>query len=166
MKLFGWITLVAVVLLVLFAGANWNLLTAPAMLNLLAFTVEGPLGVILLAVAVGFAGLSAIYALSLRASALVETSRHVKALEVQRRLAEEADASRFTALRSQIEREFSSMRAAIDQGRSEAIEQAGRVEEALVRSLQETANALYAHLGEIDDKLDGLIRSTAHTRET
>ena len=58
------------------------------------------------------------------------------------------------------------MRAAIDQGRSEAIEQAGRVEEALVRSLQETANALYAHLGEIDDKLDGLIRSTAHTRET
>ena len=165
MKLLGWVTLVAVVLLALFAVANWNLLTAPAMLNFLVFSVEGPLGIILLAVAMTFAGLSAIYALTLRASALIETSRHIKALDVMRRLAEEADASRFTALSAQIEQEFSSLRASMDNGRSDTMRHVEGVEAALVRSLQETANSLYAHLGEIDGKLDVLTGSTAHTRK-
>lgn len=166
MKLFGWITLIALVLLALFAAANWILLIAPATLNFLVFTVQGPLGLILLGAALVFAALSAIYALSLRTSAFVETWRHVKELEVQRKLAEEADASRFTALGAKLEQEFTSMRTAIDEGRAETQRHADSLGQSLLKSLDETANALFAHVGEVDDKLDRLATSLGHTPRT
>jgi len=162
MKLFGWITLVALVLLALFAVANWTLLTAPATLNFLVFNVEGPLGLILLGAALVFAALSLVYALSLRTSALVETWRHVKELEAQRKLAEEADASRFTALGAQLGLESAGMRAAIAEGHAEVRRHTDSLERSLLKSLDETANALFAHVGEVDDKLDRLATMLGH----
>ena len=95
-----WITLAALLLLFFFSIANWALLTAPAALNFLAFTVQGPLGLILLGATLVFIALFAVYALSLRTSALVDTRRQTRALEAQRELAEHAEASRYTELRT------------------------------------------------------------------
>ena len=39
MKLLGWIALIGLVLLALFAVANWSLLTAPATLNFLVYLI-------------------------------------------------------------------------------------------------------------------------------
>jgi uncharacterized integral membrane protein len=156
MKALGWIIIVALVLLAFFAVANWSLLTAPATLDFLAFTVQGPLGLILLGVTVGFATLFAIYALSLRTSALVETRRHMKELQAQRDLADRAEASRFTTLGTSLEQEFARVRALIDEARGEARDHTKAVEESVRSALAETANELFAHIGEIDDKLDRL----------
>ena len=154
MNALGWIILVALVLLAFFAVANWSLLTAPATLDFLAFTVQGPLGLILFSVTIAFAALFAIYALSLRTSALVETRRHTRELQVQRELADKAEASRFTALGSTVDQEFARLRALIEESRAEARQQALSVEASLRNALSETANELFAHIGEIDDKLD------------
>ncbi len=156
MKLLGWITLIALVLLALFGVANWTLLTAPATLNFLAFTVQGPLGLILLGATLGFVMLFAIYAVSIRTSALVETRRHLKELEVQRKLAEQAEASRFTALGAQLEGDFARVQTGIDEARAEILRRSDSLEASLLKSVNETTNALFANVGQVDDKLNRL----------
>src|SRR5690242_8909162 len=100
MKVFGWILLVALVLLAAFTMANWSLFVAPATLDFIVFSVQGPLGLVLLGVTFVFIALFALYALSLRAGALVDERRRTKELEAQRALADNAEASRFTALKT------------------------------------------------------------------
>ena len=156
MKVFGWITLIALVLLALFTVANWSLFTAPATLDFLAFSVQGPLGLVLLGVTLAFVALFTIYALSLHTTSLMEQRRHVKELQAQRELADKAEASRFTALASQLDRECERLRASIEEARTQAFVRADALEQSLARSMNETANALFANMGQIDDKLERL----------
>jgi uncharacterized integral membrane protein len=164
MQMLGWITLFALVVLALFAVANWSLLIAPASLNLLVLTVEGPLGVILLGATFVFVALFAVYALSLRTSALVETRRHLKELAAQRELAEKAEASRFTALGAQLEKECARMRALLDEARLEARQRTDSLEASLLKTLEETGNSLSANVGQVDDKLNRLAGTTGSLR--
>jgi uncharacterized integral membrane protein len=156
MKALSWIILVALVLLAIFAAANWALLTAPAPLNLIVATVDGPPGMVLLCAIVLFVVLYTVYALSVRTTALIETRRQMKALESQRELAETAEASRFTALGSRLDEEFARLRALVDETRTQSLGRAEALEAALAHKLDETANALFANIGEVDDKLDRL----------
>lgn len=128
----GWLILAALALLALFAALNWGALTAPTSLRFLGASVQAPLGLVLLAVAVAFALLALVYAAALRTAMLIEARRHTQALEEQRRLADEAEASRLHELRADLEREFGATR----------------------RAIEESANGLAAALGQIDDKLE------------
>lgn len=161
MKILGWIILAALVLLALFTVANWALLAAPATLDLLVVTVQGPLGLILLGATLVFIALFGVYTLSLRTTTLVETRRHIKALETQRELAEKAEASRFTALGSQLEREFASTRALIGESLAKDIARTDALEASLARALNDTSNAVFANIGQVDDKLDRLTAAGA-----
>jgi uncharacterized integral membrane protein len=156
MKVLLWITLAALVLLAFFTIANWTLLTAPAALNFLAFTVQGPLGLILLGATLVFIALFTVYALSLRTSALVDTRRQTRALEAQRALAEQAETSRYTELRTHFDEEIGRLRAAVDGSHGALVERLDRLEQALLKSLGDHANSLSAYVGEVDDKLDRL----------
>ena len=165
MKVFGWITIVALVLLAVFTIANWSLFTAPATLDFLVLSVQGPLGLVLLGVTLAFVALFAIYALSLRTTALVEQRRHMKALEAQRALAEKAEASRLAALADQLTDECARLRGLVEESRGQAFARADALEKSLVQSMNDTANALFANIGQIDDKLERLAltgRGTAH----
>ena len=134
MKILLWVFAIGLVLLLMFAIANWSLLTAPASLNFLLFTVEGPLGMILLVAALVLTALAGVYVLSLRTAVLMDMRRHAKELEAQRALADTAEASRFTELRARID----------------------ALEGKLLEALGETANSLSACVGEVDEKLDRL----------
>jgi len=154
MKILGIVTLVALVLLGFFAIANWSLLVEPAPLNFLVFTVQGSLGLILLFTTLAFVALCAVYALSVRTTALVETRRHLKELEAQRELADKAEASRFTALATQLEQESTRLRAAIEASRAELLVRTETLERAVAKSLDEATASLAAHVGQVDDKLN------------
>jgi hypothetical protein len=153
MKFIGPIIIVALSLLAIFTLANWAVLTAPTMLSFVLFELQGPLGVILLGVVLALAGLFALYALSLRTAMLMESHRHKQELQAQRKLAENAEASRLNEFRAQMEREFGQLRGVIEQI-GERIE---NVEHALRKTLDETANGLAANIGEIEDKLDRVL---------
>ena len=157
MKILSWIVLLAVILLIVFAAANWTLLATPASLNLLAFSVDGPLGLILVATAFFFVALCLVYVLSVRTNAMLETSRHFKQLEAQRKLADDAEASRFMSLTAQIEQEFAKVRASIDASRAADAQHVQHLEQTFSGALNETGNAIAAHVGQIDDKLDRLV---------
>ena len=153
MTAFAWILSAALLLLTIFAVANWSLLTAPASLNFLVFHIDGPLGLILFLALLAFAALFAIYAMSLRGRALLETRRQLKELEAQRQLAESAEASRLAALTDQVGREFASVRAEIAQTRADAKQRAEESEQRIIRHVDEVSNALFANIGQLDDKV-------------
>ena len=154
MKVFGWILLIALILLGVFTIANWSLFVAPATLDLLVFSVQGPLGLVLLGVTCVFIALFAIYALSLRANALVDERRRTRELEAQRTLAENAEASRFTALKADLEQQCAALRGSIDQARSQVLARTDALEASIARSMNDTANGLFANIAQVDDKLD------------
>jgi uncharacterized integral membrane protein len=154
MKVFGWILLLALVLLAVFTMANWSLFIAPATLDLLVFSVQGPLGVVLLGVTFVFIALFAIYALSLRAGALVDERRRTRELDAQRALADNAEASRFTALKTELDQQCATLRTSIDQARTQVLARTDALEASMAQSLNETANALFANIAQVDDKLD------------
>ena len=123
-------------------------------LSFLAFSVEGPLGLILLGATLAFVAIFAIYAILLRTSVLVETRRHLKELEVQRQLADTAEASRITALSAELERAGASVRAALEETRADNARRADALEQTLLRAFSENEHSLSASLGQVDDKLD------------
>jgi uncharacterized integral membrane protein len=150
MNVLGAVILVAVLLLVVFALANWSVLIAPATLSFLLFQVEGPLGVILLAGMLVLLALFVLYALALRTRSLMESRRQMQELEAQRKLANDAEASRLKELRAAIEREFARLHDTFGGFDARLAQQ----DQALKRSLDEAANGLAALVGEVDDKID------------
>ena len=156
MQLLGWLILAALVLLATFSAANWALLTTPATVDFVVLTAQAPAAMILLAATLLIVALFGIYVVSLRTATLVETRRHLKALESQRALADKAEESRFTALASQIEQELAATRGLIEETRVQTAARVDDLAASVTRSLNETANALFANIGQVDDKLDRL----------
>jgi len=103
-------TLVVVVLLLLvalFAGLNWGAFTAPTELWLGVATVRAPLGLILLAMIACLATVFLGYVVFLQTSFLMEARRNARELQAQRELADQAEVSRFTELRTHLDTRLS-----------------------------------------------------------
>jgi len=161
MNFIGIIILLALFLLAVFTLANWTVLSASSTLSFIVFDIEGPLGVILLGAMLVLVALFVVYALTLKTAMLMESRRHNQELEAQRKLAETAEASRLSELRTQIEREFAQLREAIGgvDVRMDSHEQA------MKQSLNEAANGLAALVAEMDDKIDrALARHASDTK--
>lgn len=157
MNFIGIVILLALFLLAVFTLANWAVLSASSTLSFIVFDIEGPLGVILLGAMLVLVVLFVVYALTLKTGMLMESRRHNQELEAQRKLAETAEASRLSELRTQIEREFAQLRDAIGgvNGRMDSREQA------MKQSVNEAANGLAALVAEMDDKIDRALARNA-----
>ncbi len=101
-----WLAWATVAVIVLFAGLNWSVLSAPAALNLVAAEVQAPVGVILLAMTAVFVALFIVATLYSRIGTLLETRRLLKEVQQARNLAEQAEASRLENLHQLIATEF------------------------------------------------------------
>jgi hypothetical protein len=94
---------VIVLLIAALAALNWGTLAAPNDVWLGFMTVSAPLGLIMLGLTVVLAAFFLVYVLYLHSSVLLDTKRHTKEMQVQRDLADKAEASRFTELRNFLE---------------------------------------------------------------
>ena len=122
---------IAAIVAIGFTVLNWGALAAPMALSLGVSTVQAPLGVVML-VALGLlALLFAAWAMTM----LAESHRQARELHTQRELADKAEASRFTELRSFVADEMQRMR---HESRT---------------ALEQAANSLSAQMGEIEDRL-------------
>ena len=124
------------VLVGLFALVNWPAFAALSTLSLGFTTVQAPLGLIMLGLVVFLCVLFTVWVVSVQAASLMDARRQTKALQTQRDLADKAEASRFTELRielmARLDRLQTDSRIAVEQG----------------------ANSLAAHLGQIEDRLE------------
>jgi hypothetical protein len=123
---------IAAIIAIGFTVLNWQALAAPMTLSLGIDTVQAPLGVVML-VALGLlALLFAAWAMMM----LAESHRQARELHAQRELADKAEASRFTELRSFIADELQRM-----------------TREART-AFEQNSNAVTAHLAEIEDRVE------------
>lgn len=143
MKILGWLILAGLVLLGLFGLLNWVALSTPTDLSFLGAQLNAPLGLILLGFTLVLLALFTAYILAIRTTMLLDTRRYTQELRAQSQLAEQAEASRLTALRSQLDSEFAKLHAAIQ-----------TTESALQKQIEEATRGLEACVGEVEDKLD------------
>lgn len=137
------LVLITLALVALFAAVNWPAFTASTELSLIVATVQAPLGLILLALLALEAVVFFVYVTALQAQRLADARRYSQSVQQQMQLAEKAEASRLTELRGMLETELAALRTRLD-----------GMEGELRRSIDESGNALAAHIGEVEDKLD------------
>jgi hypothetical protein len=140
-----------VLLLALFAWLNWGEITRPTPLSLGLTRVEAPLG-LLLVIALGVVSLLyLIFTIGLETAALLEVKRYARELLHYKKLAEDAEQSRYTELRRYLEAELKRL-AEAEREEIRALE--ARVEELL----EKHGNTLAAYIGELEDQILRLMK--------
>jgi biopolymer transport protein ExbB/TolQ len=146
--------IVFVLLVAAFVALNIDEFTRVSVLSLGFTSVSVPLGMVmllLLAIATAvFSGLT-VYIQSMN---LIETRQYARQLSAQRDLADKAEASRFTELRSFLEAQAAAEQrreAAADTVLSERFAEQNRL---VMTRLEQTDNALAAYMGQLEDRLE------------
>jgi uncharacterized integral membrane protein len=137
------LVLVVIALLALFTVVNWQTFITPTELNLVVARVQAPLGLVMLGFTAVLAAVLLAYALKVQVNALSDSRRQSEELRRQRELADQAEASRFTELRSFLEQEMAALR--------KTQQDAGQQ---LRGELIDTANSLAASIGELDERIE------------
>lgn len=149
----------ALAALALFAALNWTAFITPTTLNLGFAEVNAPLGLIMLIATGVVAALFLLYIVFQQAGVILETRRYTKELKSQRDLADSAEASRFTELRSYLQTELQRIEAMNAAAQRETGARIDKLEQVLQDRQAEAARSLSAYLGEIEDKLDRVLGS-------
>jgi uncharacterized integral membrane protein len=146
----------ALIALAVFALLNWSAFTAPTTLSLGFSQVQAPLGLIMLVVTGAVSALFLFYIVFQQAGVIMETRRVTKELNVQRELADKAEASRFTEMRVFLEGELRKLEAQSAAATRELGARIAQFEQQLQDKLAESTRTLSAYIGEVDEKLDRL----------
>lgn len=136
------VVLLMIALIAGFAALNWGVFVTPTALSLGFMSVQAPLGLVMLALLVLLVLAFAIYMALWQTTVLAETRAHAKELHAQRQLADQAEASRFTELRTALQAEFATLG-----------ERLSKAQDALRQEMRDSSNSLAAMIGEIDDRL-------------
>lgn len=137
------LTVLALLLFGAFVAVNWSAFLVPTTLSLLVATVEAPLGLVLLGVLAGVTTLFLVYMAWWQGRMLLETRRHTQELQAQRALADQAEASRFTALQTEMKAELAKLAAHVDASAAQTRQ-----------ALQDSGNTLAAYIGEVEDRVE------------
>ena len=114
-----------------FAVLNWTAILAPTALNLGLVQVQAPLGMIMLGLVVFLIALFLVYVLYLQTTVMFDARANAKELQANRKLADQAEASRFTTLTERID----------------------KLEKDLLVAIEQSGNSVSAAVAEMDDRL-------------
>ena len=134
-----------------FAVLNWGLITQPAALSLLVSTVSAPLGLVLLGFMLVLAAIFIAIIASMQTTLLMEGRRHTRELATQRELADKAEASRFTELKTFVAEELVRLSKERADTSQEVQARMERMQTELVQRVDEQANSLAALVGQLED---------------
>ncbi|WP_117237518.1 DNA cytosine methyltransferase [Thermus sediminis] len=144
--------LLFLLLLFLFAWLNWGEIAKPTPLSLGLTRVEAPLGLVLVVALAVVSLLYLIFTIGLETAALLEVRRYARELLHYKKLAEDAEQSRYTELRRFLEAELGRL------AESEK-EEIRALEAQLEEMLEKHSNTLAAYIGELEDQILRLFRS-------
>ena len=154
MKLRTLLLLLVLFAIVLFAALNWTVFTTPATLSLLVATVEAPLGVIMLGLLVLLTLLFSIFAGYMQTSTLLDARQQTRALEAQRKLADQAEASRITEMQNLLNSALLKVEQQVVESRQATNARLDRLEQDLRAALTQEGTTLSAYIGQLEDRLD------------
>ena len=138
----------------IFAAINWKAFMTPTTLSVVFTTVEAPLGFILLVIVGLLTLLFLLYVVYLQSSILVENRRNARELQAQRELADQAEASRFSQLRSFLEKELGGVEGKTEESKIAVLAKLEALERELRSVVEQSGNTLAAYIGEIEDRLE------------
>jgi hypothetical protein len=139
------LVILVMLLIAAFLVVNWSVFAASAKFSLIFTSIDVPMGSVLLGILTLIALTFGIYSAVSWSAILLEFRRQAKELTVQRTLADQAEASRFTELRSVVHDELQHLADRMTQ-----MHDAFRVE------IRDNANSLAATIGELDDRIQRL----------
>ena len=128
------------------AVLNWNTLATSVPVSLGVVTVDAPLRIVMLALTALLAAFALAYVLWLQGSVLIETRRHGKEMQVQRELADKAEASRFTEMKIFLQ-------AQSQQTHSALMERIETLESRVLARANESDNSTAAYWGQLENQL-------------
>ncbi|WP_291993695.1 LapA family protein [Candidatus Accumulibacter sp. ACC003] len=143
-----------------FSALNWDAFVTPTTLSVGVTDVQAPIGVIMLGVVSFLTAYFLVFVIYVQASALFDSRRHAQELQANRELADKAEASRFTELRSFITTELQQLARQRENAGSSATDNSAtlarldRVEKELLGAVEQSASNLAATLGTIEDRLE------------
>lgn len=154
MRVRTFLLLLLLLAIALFAAVNWAAFTEPTTLSLLVATVQAPLGIIMLALVVALTVVFVLFGAWLQTTALLETRAHSRELAAQRKLADEAEASRITAMQQAMTAELASLREQTEASHAAILSRLEQAEAALHAVMDQNANTVAACFGELEDRLE------------
>lgn len=137
-----------------FAILNWNTIMTPTPLSLGVAEVQAPLGLVMLGLSVFLTTLFLVYVVYLQTSVLMETRRNSRELHANRKLADQAEASRFTELRSFLEAELKRQASEADTSKTALLARLDQVDRDLQTAIEQSGNSLSAYIGELENRLE------------
>ena len=154
MKVRTLLLLLVLLAIVLFAALNWTVFTTPATLSLLVATIEAPLGVIMLGLLVLLTLVFSIFAGYMQTSTLLDARQQTKALEAQRKLADQAEASRITEMQNLLNSALLRLEQQMAESRQASSARLDRLEQDLRAAVTQEGTTLSAYIGQLEDRLD------------
>lgn len=154
MKIINFLLLIILVALVIFAAINWQAIITPVSLSLLFTDAQAPLGLILLSITGILTLLFLTFVIYMQSSTLMIRRKLNREVEEQRKLANEAEASRFTELRTYLETELKQLTSSNEEYRQQVETKLTEIETALSNKVEETGTSLSAYIGELEDRLE------------
>lgn len=148
-------TLLLLLVLLAIAGftlLNWTVIMAPTALSLGVADIQAPLGLILLGLMVALIAMFLVYLLYLQTTVMFDARAHAKELQSNRHLADQAEASRFTELRTFLDSEFKRQYAADGEGKVALLARIDQLERELRLAVEQSGNSLAASIAEMDDR--------------
>lgn len=153
MKLRTLLLMLVLLLIAAFAALNWAVFLAPTAVNLGVAEVQAPLGLIMLGAMVLLTALFLVYVLYLQTTVMLESRSHAKELQTHRKLSDQAEASRFTELRTFLDTEFKRMAAADQEVKAALVARVDKLEHDLYLAIEQSGNSVAAAVAEMDDRL-------------
>lgn len=154
MRLRTGILLVVVLLIAALAFLNWGTLSQPTSMSLGVTQVTAPLGLVMLGLTVVLGVVCLAYVFYLQSSVMLETRRHNKEMQTQRDLADKAEASRFTELRSYLDAQEQSRSARNSELLSRLTTRIEQMEATFKTRVDQSDNTTAAHIGQLEDRIE------------
>jgi predicted Holliday junction resolvase-like endonuclease len=157
MRLFTLLLLLILTATGAIASLNWGAFVVPVDLSVGFAVIHVPIGLLMLGLLMVVTVLFLLYVVYLQTSSLLETRRLSRKLEANIALAEKAEASRFTELRSALESEMIKQANREAESRVALLSRVDQLGKDLNVSLGQSTNTLAAYIGEFEDRF---VRST------
>jgi len=136
------------------AALNWGTLSAPVPMSLGFMTLSAPLGLVMLGLTAALGVFFLVYVLYLHSTVMMDAKRHNREMQVQRDLADKAEASRFTELRNFLETQENKHMAQNAENHAALLARLGQVENVIRQRSEQSDNIVAAHIGQLEDRIE------------
>lgn len=146
--------IVVILLVAGFAALNVDEFTRTSVLNLGFTTTQMPLGLVMLLLLVVVVAVFLASAIYMQSSYLLENRKHTRELTAQRELADKAEASRFTELRSYLDAQTAATLTREAANSTVLSDRLSNFQATMMARIELSDAATAAYIGELEDRVD------------